>query len=248
MYNEKRFFVYVDYTTESEARPYYVGKGVLARVRNLKARNKLHAHISEKYGLERKCVLEFVTEQEAFAEEKRLIAELKTYFYGGNDHWGCNFTLGGEGSAGHHSPPITDAHREILRKINSHPKSDETRSKMKEAAIRRANDPVWREKMRQVSEERWKNEEYRELHKQRTTGKSRTLEQRLQFSEAQKLSWSDDEKKERLKIGNKRRFANPEERKRISEKLRELWKDPDYRDKMMKARNRKRNNDAAINS
>lgn len=241
MNDEKRFFVYVDYTTEPVARPYYVGKGVAARVRNLRARNKLHANISEKYGFERKCVLEFVTEREAFDEEVRLIAELKTYYYGGIDHWGCNFTRGGDGSVGHHQPPITDEHREILRKVNSHPKTDETRMKMKEAAQKRANDPQWIEKMKLVSKERWKNEEYRELHRQQTTGKRRTLEQRAHFSEAQKLSWSDNEKRERLSEGVKRRFTDPEERKRISEKLRELWKDPDYREKMMKARkNRKK--------
>lgn len=158
--DEKRFFVYVDYTTDDNPRPYYVGKGVAARLRNWRPRNKLHAHVQEKHGLERRCVLGPVVERLALDEEVRLIAELKTYFYGGLDHWGCNFTHGGDGSAGHHQPSITEEHREIMRKVNSHPKSDETRARMSEAAKKRAQDPEWIKKMEDVAKKRWQDPAY----------------------------------------------------------------------------------------
>lgn len=242
MNEEKKFFVYVDYTTELEQRPYYVGKGIIRRVRNLRSRNKLHSNIKEKYGFERRCVLGPVTELEAFNEEKRLITELKTYFYGGPGYWGCNFTLGGDGSIGHRQPPITEEHRELLRKLNSHPKSNETRLKMKEAAANRAANPEWRAKMSEVSKERWKSEDYKNLLKERISGKKRSEEQCQKFSEAQKLSWEDNDKRKRASESALNRYKDPAERKILSEKMRELWKDPDYRMKMMLARRKKKDN------
>lgn len=92
-----KFKVYVDYTTEEVPRPYYVGKGTLQRLK-IQVRNKLHTSICNKYGFERRVIIETDDEQEAFAKERELILAHDTYVYGGG--WGANFTLGGEGGSG----------------------------------------------------------------------------------------------------------------------------------------------------
>lgn len=98
-----QYKVYVDYTTEDVPRPFYVGKGKDRRIR-LRDRNELHRRISEKYGLDRRVIFETDNEDEAFAKEIALIAEHKTCIYAGDDHWGANFTLGGEGQSGTPQP------------------------------------------------------------------------------------------------------------------------------------------------
>jgi hypothetical protein len=45
-------------------------------------------------------VFESDDEQKAFAEERRLISELKTYVYALDHVFGCNYTVGGEGTSG----------------------------------------------------------------------------------------------------------------------------------------------------
>lgn len=98
--SEKKFYVYVDYTTEHEPRPFYVGKGDESRVASLK-RNKKHTAIKEKYGLNRKILLETTNEHEALGKEVELISELHTFI---NDpqsnNLACNMTLGGDGVTG----------------------------------------------------------------------------------------------------------------------------------------------------
>ncbi len=95
----KKFKIYVDYTLEETPRPFYVGKGVLERVKSL-TRNNLHSRISKKYGIERKVIFETDNEQEAFEIEKKLILEYKTFIHGDANSWGANLTQGGEGTSG----------------------------------------------------------------------------------------------------------------------------------------------------
>lgn len=92
-----KFKVYVDYTTEENPRPFYVGKGKEQRIRGIE-RNKLHTRIASKYGLDRRIVFETDDEVMAFDKERELIIEHDTYVYGGG--WGANFTLGGQGTSG----------------------------------------------------------------------------------------------------------------------------------------------------
>lgn len=115
-----KFKVYVDYTCEEIPRPFYVGKGTDQRVSDLK-RNKFHKHISEKYGMIRYVVFETDTESFSFDKEKELIQELKTYMNGEEDHWGANFTTGGEGISGY---VYTEEQRNLMsesRKGSKHP-------------------------------------------------------------------------------------------------------------------------------
>lgn len=107
------FYVYVDYTKESPPRPFYVGKGNESRVANLK-RNRKHTSIKNKYGIERKIVLETLNEQEAFDKEINLIKELNT-----QKGIGCNMTSGGEGIKGHNEVKIIGESKELTLNFNS---------------------------------------------------------------------------------------------------------------------------------
>jgi hypothetical protein len=54
-------------------------------------RNIVHTRISRKYGISRQVVFQTDDEQEAFAREKSLIVEHKTYIHGGAGWWGCKY-------------------------------------------------------------------------------------------------------------------------------------------------------------
>lgn len=153
------FFVYVDWTLESLSRPYYVGYGSAQRVKNTK-RNVHHTNVKQKYGLRREVVLITSLEDVAKREEIRLIAEHHTFVYGEGYVFGSNYTVGGDGARGHRQPPASDVQREASRRANSHPKSDETKLKMKVAAQQRAADPLWIAKMQRVALERWQDPAY----------------------------------------------------------------------------------------
>lgn len=93
------FFVYLDWTLEKQPRVFYVGRGLEARIKLLK-RNKHHTAISKAYGFRREIVLQTSLEDVTKTHEIELIDQHKTYVYGGEDHWGANYTLGGEGCRG----------------------------------------------------------------------------------------------------------------------------------------------------
>lgn len=96
------YYVYVDYTCEQVPRPFYVGKGSLQRVCNLR-RNKKHSNVSTKYGIDRRVVLQTEDEQFAFDEETRLISEHRTCALSDRAvDIACNYTFGGEGASGLH--------------------------------------------------------------------------------------------------------------------------------------------------
>lgn len=237
-----KFFVYVDYTIEEVPRPYYVGYGQIERL-NESRRNTHHENISKKYGLTRVIVFETDDLAEAKQHEIDTIASLHTFVGDPEYVFGTNYTIGGDGSTGHPQPPITDKHREAIRRANSRPKSEETRQKMREAAQRRASDPAWRAKMSEVSIERWKNDEYRERVISKTTGKKRTDVQIERLSEAQNDSWQDQGKRDRASSSAKKRFEDPEARDRVAESMRQLWKDPTYRATRAKKYNRNQDDD-----
>lgn len=121
------FFVYEDWTTEDCPRCFYVGKGDSRRVKKV-YRNRLHDNISKKYGLHRQVILETTNEQEAFVREREFITKHKTYVYGGEDHWGANFTLGGEGCSGRQISSETRMKIGLGRKGKKH--TDKSRAQM----------------------------------------------------------------------------------------------------------------------
>jgi hypothetical protein len=232
----KMFYVYVDWTLEDEPRPFYVGMGSLKRVKNVSSRNNLHENISEKYGRSRRVEFETTSRDEALLKEIELISFYKTYFYD-KSSWGCNFTIGGDGTTGH-TMIMSDLHRKAISDANSHPRSDETKEKMKIAAHERASDPEWIEKMSNIARSRWENPDYREKMRDARVGKKRSDEQRERIKRATVESHSSEEVRARCSSSAKKRFENPEERERIKEKMRQLWLDPVYREKMKNSRNK----------
>lgn len=155
--------MYVDWTAEQLARPFYVGKGDQNRIGGFD-RNKVHTRIKLMYGMRREVVFRSTDEDAAFDEEKRLIQEHKTFANGGAGWWGANLTLGGKCMLG---LVRTDEHRQHLsetwqrdegrriaqskkmrEKNPSHlfPDTDETRQKKREGQQQRYSDPLEREK------------------------------------------------------------------------------------------------------
>jgi hypothetical protein len=123
------FYVYEDWTTEELPRCFYVGKGLKNRLR-YKVRNKKHAATSAKYGMLRIVVLETKDEQEAFDRERELIQYRQTYAH--KFEFGCNFTLGGEGTTGR---IVSEEERENLRRCLTGIKRSEATKLLKSAQM-----------------------------------------------------------------------------------------------------------------
>lgn len=107
------FNVYVDWTLETNPRPFYVGKGNDSRVQCFK-RNRHHTFVSRHLGIRREIVFKTEDENQAFEFEKRLISELGTYKSDCRislEDVRCNRTLGGDGVSGY---VFTDEDRRLL--------------------------------------------------------------------------------------------------------------------------------------
>ncbi len=114
------WYVYVDWTTEAEPRPFYVGKGNDARLNRL-MRNRLHTNIKRKYGFAREVVMVTSVEEYAMNREKDLIAKYKTNVTKAG-HWGANLTDGGEGnSGGTRSPELRKLLGERIKAAHARP-------------------------------------------------------------------------------------------------------------------------------
>lgn len=75
---QNKWFIYVDYTTENQPRPFYVGKGILNRVLN-RSRNTRHKNVSNKFGFNRVIVFSSFDEDFAYQIEEQLVDELHTF-------------------------------------------------------------------------------------------------------------------------------------------------------------------------
>jgi len=102
---DKVWYVYQDWTTESVPRCFYCGKGNANRLKRL-FRNKHHKNVSNKFGINRIVISETDSEEQALLEEIKLISEFHTFVndpsYNGI---GTNYTCGGEGISGHRDTP-----------------------------------------------------------------------------------------------------------------------------------------------
>lgn len=93
------FYIYIDSTLEETPRIFYVGKGKINRVRDVRPRNKKWKNIANKYGFKREKIFGSLDETFILEKEKEFIKIFNTYHWD-NKEFGCNFTLGGEGSSG----------------------------------------------------------------------------------------------------------------------------------------------------
>jgi hypothetical protein len=116
--------------------------------------------------------VEFETdsETEALAKERELIAQYKTYRHGGDDHWGANFTLGGEGVSGQHFDAETRRKMGLGRKGKKH--TPEARAKMSAARLGRKLSSTHRANIRRAS-----------------TGRLHSPETKAQLSELARQQW-----------------------------------------------------------
>lgn len=153
MENEKKFYVYVDYR-EDDGKPFYVGKGMEGRVKDLE-RNPLHTRIKNKHGIIREVVFETHSEQESFEKEIQLIGELQTYVHHGKG--GANFTLGGDGTSGY---KFTEEQREKLWE------DPERREKMSESSKKMWEDPEFKEKMKEKMRLGWERKRLKKLEQE----------------------------------------------------------------------------------
>jgi len=209
METEKKFFVYVDYRKD-DGKPFYVGKGMEGRVKNLE-RNELHSRIKNKYGIIREVVFETRSEQEAFDKEVQLIQELQTFAYLGKG--GANLTLGGEGGSGYkHTEEYKEMMSETSKKYWEDP---EHKEKLSESVKKQWEDPERIEKMKKIMGD----PDYKKKM-------SESLKKRWENPEHQekvKKAKDDPEFKEKMSKSVKKRWENPEYRKNISEKVKLTW-------------------------
>lgn len=119
------FYTYIDWTLEASPRPFYVGKGNEARMRNPE-RNRKHRYVRSTFGYRREVVLVSNNETECFRKEVELIAEHHTFV---NDEQAsdvaCNFTRGGEGVSGWH--PSEKTRKQISETLAGRTRSIEHR-------------------------------------------------------------------------------------------------------------------------
>lgn len=145
---DRIFYVYVDWTTDETACPFYVGKGVESRIKVIN-RNQKHKHIRMLHGFCRKIIFETKDEQLALNREMELISELDTYNPDHKDFsdFRANKTRGGDGTVG---LKFSDESKALLRYLrrkfyNSH-KSDGLKEQISNSVKNVWADPKMREK------------------------------------------------------------------------------------------------------
>ena len=218
METEQKFYVYVDYR-EDDGKPFYVGKGMEGRVKDLE-RNPLHTRIKNKHGIIREVVFETHSEQESFEKEIQLIGELQTYVHHGNG--GANLTLGGEGGSGYKF-------------------TEEQREKMSESMKKAWEDPVRKEKGSEIGKKMWASHDFKEKMKKVWEDP----EHKAKVYESRKKMWEDPEHKGRMRESHKIKWQDEEYRekqleaknsekckKKTSESVKKLWEDPEHKGRM----------------
>lgn len=176
------WFVYVDWTTAAEPRPYYVGMGNAWRVCDLR-RNAKHSAVARKHGQRREIVFMSSIREACLDCEIATIAELHTFVkdesYNGI---GCNFTRGGDGIVG---IPCSAEKKELLRaRFKGIKLSDETRAKM--SLAHKGQIPGHRGQ--KLDPETFKR--FQEAGWLSNRGATRTQDARERMSQAMKLAWA----------------------------------------------------------
>lgn len=120
------WFVYVDYT--DDGRPFYVGKGIEARV-NERDRNSDWKDIVREHGWHREVIFGTRDESAAYELEERLVEEYDTFH-----EWGANLNKGGYGQkSGWKHSRNTRARMSLSQSERERgPRSEETRRLLSE--------------------------------------------------------------------------------------------------------------------
>lgn len=192
------WYVYIHF--KPNGRPFYVGKGLAARVRSKKRpHNSRHTRTLNKYGEAAILVWskEFSTHEEAVKEEVRIIAELRSM---GVDL--VNFTDGGDGTPGFRMSKeqrAANGKRKIGNKyMLGRPLSSEARAKISLANTGKKRDAAFREMRRRAMIDYFSIPGNRERQSRVHTGKKHSEESRLKMSLKKKgMMWVTNEEKNR---------------------------------------------------
>ena len=185
------FYVYEDWTRELIPRCFYVGKGGFSRVKTLH-RNRHHANIMQKYGIDRRVVFVTSLEHLTLDLEVELIAEHKTFVHDHDYIFGANYTRGGEGVSG--------------AKFTW---SDQRRKDASQAQQRSFQNLERQKQHSEATKKQWQDQ-------------TRKLEQsdRMKRSNPSQIGCDSDVTRLRKSLGQKRRYENILERQKTSEAVR----------------------------
>lgn len=156
------WYVYIHF--KPNGRPFYVGKGLINRVKTLaRPHNDMHCKIVKKYGPEniRVMLSRFETNAEAVAEEIRLIAELRAFGVPL-----ANMTDGGDGTPGFKRTPEqcrANGERKIGNQYMKGKKlSEEAKMKISLSNLGKKRDEAFRAKRSQAMKEYFSDPKNRE--------------------------------------------------------------------------------------
>ena len=181
--------------------------------------NKYFYRAIQKYGWNtfKHEAWELTCKSEMYYAEKYLIA----YYHTTESEFGYNHTAGGPLGSKKTGP----------RK----PISEETRERMRIAALKRSSDPEYRKKLSKANRKKWTDPEYRRKLFEARKGQIRSEESRQRIAEANRRKANDPERIRKISETNKKRWSDPEVRKKMSEIAKKSHADPEYRKHMSEA-------------
>ena len=169
--NMNNFYVYV-WIRKDIDKVFYVGKGKNNRYKDLSSRNKWFLNVVHKVVIENieiKILEKNLDEETAFQKEKEYIQT-----YRNQNHPLVNLTDGGEGSSNWYeflSDEEKEHHREISKSFLNKHHSDETKEKMRKAALGRKWDDehkkLFSEQAKQRKNSYWKGKHLSEEAKEK---------------------------------------------------------------------------------
>jgi len=192
------FFVYV-HKRATDGKIFYVGKGCRYRHKSTWGRSNYWWNTVRCYGYTIEIIKKALSEDEAFALEKKLI---KRYA----KHGLCNLTTGGEGAAG----------------VNI---SDATRRKLKQ---HRAN-PQYRKNISRKAKQRYLDAEFKAAHILRVKSQMANTITRTKISQSLRKYFSEPSTRQKLSQNTRKYFANSKNRAHARRKALERFDTPEKR-------------------
>lgn len=216
-------YVYGHYKADT-GELFYVGKGTGNRAWNKSGRNRHWKFVVNKHGFNVKILYDNLTDEEAFAKEKELIAET-----GVNNL--TNVTEGGVGltseivKMAYECPEYKRKHQEHLERIRLDP---EIRARHKEAVRKAMATPTYRENHRNAMQKVYNNPEYGEkiskIQKELYKNKEYLANRKEQLSKLHNdPEWRRKNKEHLDNLRESKKLRKEEIGKKISEGLKKFY-------------------------